>query len=66
MSFWTIGLVVALKGALLIYLKEKGWWPDWEERARRRDEEKKLLRAYREWRKHARPGPSANPRVPFD
>jgi hypothetical protein len=61
-SFWTIGLVVALKGALLTFLRWKGWWPDWEERARQREEEKKVLVAYRQW-KRARADGTANPRV---
>lgn len=51
MTFWTIAVVVALKGALIALLKKFGWWPDWEERARQREEEKRVLVAYREWKR---------------
>jgi hypothetical protein len=60
-----IFLVVALKGALLVFLRKKGWWPDWEARARQREEEKRVLIAYREWRKNARSTPAADPRIPL-
>ena len=62
MGFWTIAGIVALKGAILGYARKRGWWPNWEERARRRAEEKKVLVAYREWRK-ARANRSPDPRI---
>ena len=66
MTFWTIAIVVALKGALVVVLRRKGWWPDWEERARRREEEQRVLVAYRQWRKNAGSGPSPDLRVTHD
>jgi sugar phosphate isomerase/epimerase len=56
-----IFLIVALKGAVVVVLAKLGWWPDWEARAKRREEDKKVLRAYHEWREHA--GPEAAAKV---
>lgn len=63
MTFWIIALAVAIKAALVVYLRKRGWWPDWEERALRREEEKRVLVAYREWRKHPGSRPPPDPRV---
>lgn len=48
-----------LKAALFGWLQHKGWMLTPEERAKRRVEEKKLLLAYREWRKDAGPEAAA-------
>ena len=48
-----IFVAMFLKGALVIFLRKRGWWPDWEELDLRKQQEKKLLRAYRKWRKDA-------------
>ncbi len=40
---------VFLKGLLVAYLVHKGWWPDWEKRALRREEHKRVIKAYEEW-----------------
>lgn len=58
-----IFLAAALKGGLLVLLKKKGWWPDWEQHAREREEDERVLRAYKEWRKGSGSGPAADPRV---
>jgi hypothetical protein len=50
MTAWEIGLIVAIKGGIVGFLAYKGWWPDWEARARKREEHKRVLLAYEEWR----------------
>jgi hypothetical protein len=50
MTAWEIGLIVAIKGGLVTFLAYKGWWPDWEKRALKREEHKRVLLAYEEWR----------------
>lgn len=66
MTALEIFLVVFLKGALVALLIKFGKWPDWEENARIREDEKALLRAYKKWRKDAGPGPAAQLRVVCD
>ncbi len=65
MSAWTIFLAVTLKGVVFTFLQWKGWLPDYTDRARRADEERLVLRAYREWRKNpgSRPPPDFPRRV---
>lgn len=61
MDTWVhIFVACLLAGLLRTGLRKIGWWPDWEERARRREEEKQVLVAYREWRKNAGPGPASD------
>ena len=62
-KWWVFALSMVLAGALRAWLRSKGWWPDWEERARQRREEKQLVRAYKKWRKNARPGEAADARI---
>lgn len=45
----TIFVAVLIKGALITFLVKKGWWPDWEKRALRREEHQRVIRAYEEW-----------------
>lgn len=66
MAAGEIFLIVALKGALVVLLGRFGWWPDWEQRARDRAEEKLVLRAYKEWRENAGPEAAAQARVVLD
>lgn len=66
MTTGEIFVIVALKGAVVVVLAKLGWWPDWEERARQRQDEKRLLRAYRQWRKDAGPEAAANARVTLE
>lgn len=48
MTTLEIGLIVALKGAVVVVLTKIGKWPDWEMRALRREEHKRVIRAYEE------------------
>ena len=59
MKIGLICLVLFLKGSLVAFLQSKGWWPDWEQRARDRADEKLVLRAYKKWRKDAGPEAAA-------
>lgn len=63
MSFTTIALVVFLKGVLFALLHKLGWFAKLEARAVQADEERLVLRAYREWRKNGGPGPAQPVRV---
>lgn len=55
MPWWlTLAISTALAGALRVFLRNKGWWPDWEDLDQRDREEKVLLTAYRQWRKNRR------------
>lgn len=49
MTALEIGIAAALKGALVVFLMKKGWWPDWEKRALRREEHKRVVKAYEDW-----------------
>lgn len=61
MDIWTIALVVFLKGVLWTVLVKLGWIKSHEQRV----EERKVLLAYREWRKNAGTRPTADlPRLP--
>jgi hypothetical protein len=62
MTAFQIFLVVALKGALVVFLTWKGWWPDWEARARKREEHKRVLLAYEKWCERTGTRPAADPR----
>ncbi len=61
MTAFEIGLVVAIKGALVVILTKYGWWPDWEARALKREEHKRVLRAYEEWCERTGTRPAADP-----
>ena len=63
MTLGEIVLIVALKGAVVVALARLGWWPDWEQRARDREDEKLVLRAYHQWRKDAGPEAAAKLRL---
>lgn len=60
MKIGLICLVVFLKGCLVAFLQSKGWWPDWVQRARDREDERLVLRAYKKWRKDAGPEAAAD------
>lgn len=66
MEIWTIAVGAVLAGALRVVLPKLGLWPDWEKRARRREEEKLVLRAYHKWRENPRSRPPADPRIARD
>lgn len=51
---------VAIKGALVVYLAKKGWWPDWEKRALRREEHKRVIKAYEVWCERTGERPAAD------
>lgn len=59
MTALEIGLIVAIKGTIITVLVKKGWWPDWEKRALKREEHKRVLRAYEEWCERTGTRPSA-------
>jgi hypothetical protein len=61
-----IFLIVALKSALVVVLHKLGFWPDWEQRAKDRADEKLVLRAYKQWRKDAGPEAAAKLRVTLE
>lgn len=63
MSALEIGMIVALKGALVVVLVKLGWWPDWEKRALKREEHKRVLLAYEQWCEDTGTRPAADPRV---
>lgn len=65
-TFVTIALSTFLAGMLRVFLRKRGWWPDWEEVGQRKREEKSLLRAYKKWRKDAGPEAAAELRVTLD
>lgn len=52
MSMLTLGIALAIKGALVVWLSKIGAWPDWDKLAAEKREEKEVLRAYKEWRKN--------------
>lgn len=60
MTAGTIFTIAFLKGVIVTVLVKKGWWPDWEARARRRTEHKLVLRAYEQWRERAGPEAAAD------
>jgi hypothetical protein len=61
-SAFTIFLIVAVKGTVVVVLTKLGWWPDWEARARRREEHKRVLVAYEQWCERTGTRPAADPR----
>jgi hypothetical protein len=63
MTTGEIFLIVLIKGALVALLVKKGWWPDWEARALKREEHKRVLAAYEEWRERTGSQGAAHPRV---
>jgi hypothetical protein len=48
-AFITIGLAACIKAILTHWMGKKGWWPDWEKRALRREEHKRVIKAYEKW-----------------
>ena len=56
----TIFVALMIKGALVVFLRKRGWWPDWVARAHQREEEKLVLAAYRKWRRDAGPDRAAD------
>lgn len=66
MTLSEIVLIVALKGAVVAVLAKLGWWPDWEQRARNREDEKLVLRAYKQWRNDAGPEAAAKLRTTLE
>lgn len=63
MTFGEIFMVVALKGAIVTGLSYFNLWPDWEARARKREEHKRVLLAYEEWCERTGTRPAADPGV---
>lgn len=59
-----IGVAVALKGALVVFLVKKGWWPDWEARAYRREEHKRVIERYEEMVSQTGRRPCEDPNIP--
>jgi hypothetical protein len=55
-----IFLIVALKGTLVAVFTKLGWWPDWEARARKREEHKRVLVAYEKWCERTGTRPAAD------
>jgi hypothetical protein len=56
----TIFLALLIKGALVTFLVKKGWWPDWEKRAYRREEHQRVIKAYEEWCERTGQRPAAD------
>jgi hypothetical protein len=61
MTMLTLGIALAIKGALVVWLSKIGAWPDWDKLAAEKREEKEVLLAYKEWRKNRAAQPSAEP-----
>jgi hypothetical protein len=59
-QIFAVTFLAAIVRAILV---KKGWWPDWEKRALRREEHKRVLLAYEEWCKHTGTRPAADPRL---
>lgn len=55
-----IGIGVAIKAVVVGYLAHKGWWPDWEKRALRREEHKRVIKAYEAWCEQTGERPAAD------
>ncbi len=55
-----IGLIVCGKAVVAGVLVKLGWWPDWEARARKREEHKRVLVAYEEWCERTGTRPAAD------
>ena len=55
-----IAIVTFIHGALGAWLLKKGWWPDWEKRALRREEHKRVIKAYEEWCERTGERPAAD------
>jgi hypothetical protein len=55
-----IFLIVAVKGTLVAVFTKLGWWPDWEARARKREEHKRVLVAYEQWCERTGTRPAAD------
>lgn len=66
MTTGEIFVVVLIKGALVALLAKLGWWPNWEERAKRREEDARVLRAYHEWSENAGPEATAQVSIALD
>ena len=60
MTMLTLGIALAIKGALVVWLTKIGAWPDWDKLAAEKREEKEVLRAYKEWRKNGGAKAGAN------
>ncbi len=60
MTFLSIGLAVFIKALITPWLVKKGWWPDWEKRAYRREEHKRVIKAYEEWCEQTGERPAAD------
>lgn len=61
MTMLTLGIALAIKGALVVWLSKIGAWPDWDKLAAEKREEKEVLRAYKEWRKNGGAKAGADP-----
>lgn len=57
---FTIFVAVTIKGVLVYYLTKKGHWPDWEKRALRMEEHKRVIKAYEEWCEQTGQRPAAD------
>jgi hypothetical protein len=66
MTLGEIALVVFVKGAIVSLFGYLGWYPNWEERAIKREQEKSVLRAYKQWRDDAGPEAAAKLRAVLD
>lgn len=62
----TLAASMVIAGALRAFLASKGWWPDWEKLDLEKQQERKLLRAYKKWRKDAGPEAAAQLGVALD
>lgn len=60
MTALQILLAAAIKGALVVFLVKKGWWPDWEKRALRREEHKRVIKAYEDYCERTGSRPAAD------
>ena len=64
MTALEIGLIVCVKGALITAAVKLGWWPDWEKRAYRREESRRVFKAYEEWCDKTGRRPFEDPKIP--
>jgi len=60
MTAFQIFLIALGKGAVVAVLFKLGWWPDWEKRALRREEHKRVIKAYEAWCEQTGERPAAD------
>lgn len=60
MTTGEIFLAVAFKAVVVGVLAKLGFWPDWEKKALRREEHKRVIKAYEAWCEQTGQRPAAD------